>query len=186
MVVAGSRKHIYFMGERGLNLERIPSRVNNTGTRIEPWTFPGADFQDIVREALYFTEKSPFDLIFLCAGIYNIVNKDEPTGKFFFPWSSCEQLILALLKMVDKADKHFCKDRPATKVIYCPVIGADLGRLLGRDAAQQQLILNEGVWALNQKFYGLNKARSYYCPNMVVPVHRIVSGKRKNCYHHLG
>ena len=31
---------------------------------------------------------------------------------------------------------------------------------------------------------GLNKARNFYCPNLIVPVHRIISGKRKNCYHH--
>ena len=91
-----------------------------------------------------------------------------------------------MLKQVELADAQFQKERPATKVIYCPIMGANLDILLGKSATEEQAILNEGVWALNRKFYGLNNSRGYFCPNTAKPVHRILKGKMKNCYHHLG
>ena len=90
-----------------------------------------------------------------------------------------------MLKMVEEADQTFLKDGPATKIIYCPIIGVDLSILLNKMAQEEQLILNEGIWALNSKFFELNNKRGYFCPNLMVPVHRIIQGKRKNYYHHL-
>ena len=95
MAVASSRRHVYFMDERGKNLERLLRRVNDTGTRIEPWIFPEANVQDIVKEAMYFSWKSPFDLVFLCAGIHNIIGKAEATATTIFhchPMSSSSRI----------------------------------------------------------------------------------------------
>ena len=58
-------------------MEDLINRVNNSDTKIEPGTFPEASFQDIVKEAHYYTGIRPFDLIFLCAGIFDIVQKSN-------------------------------------------------------------------------------------------------------------
>ena len=185
MAYAGSRRHVYFMDFRGKFLEKELVVMNKTGITIEPWIFPEANFQDVVHESLFYTKSRTFDLIFLCAGIFNFITKNSVTEEYYFPWKSCEQLIPSVIKMADEADDRFQKDRPATKVIYCPIIGVDLGMVLKREAREQQLILNEGIWALNLKFFELNNKRGYYCPNLMLPVHRIINKKRKNCYHHL-
>ena len=161
------------------------SWTNKSGVAKEPWMFPDSNFQEIVHEALYYTESRPFDLIFLCAGIYNFISKDTVTGEFSFPWNSSEKLILSLLQMVDEADRRFTKERPATKVIYCPIMGANLDIILHREAKLEQTILNEGIWALKTKFFELNNKRGYYSQNLIAPVHRIIKGKRKYIYHHL-
>ena len=154
MANAGERrKHIYFMDGGGDRLAALMERTNKSGLAIEPWIFPDSKFQEIVHEALYYTESRPFDLISLCAWIYNFITKDTVTGEFSFPWNSCEKLILSLLQMVDEADRRFTKERPATKVIYCPIMGANLDIILHRKAKLEQTILNEGICELNTKFF---------------------------------
>ena len=64
-------------------------------------------------------------------------------------------------------------------------MGANLNVVLKRPAVAEQLILDEGVWALNHRFFELNQKRNFYSPNLAVPVHRLIKGKRKNCSHHL-
>ena len=158
-------------------MESVINEVNKSGVRIEPWVFQDASFKDIVHEALYYTQTRPFDLIF--------VGRISTTGGYYFPWTSCERLILHMQDMIRESDKRLQKERPATKIIYCPIMGVDLGKVLQREATQEQLILNEGIWATNLLFYELNNARGHYCPNLVLPVHRIINKKRKNYYQHL-
>ena len=73
--------------------------------------FPDSNFQEIVHEALYYTESRPFDLIFLCAGIYNFITKDTVTREFSFPWNSCEKLILSLLQIDGRWDRPKVHER---------------------------------------------------------------------------
>ena len=167
-------------------MERIIGRRNKTGIQIEPWVFQGAKLQDVSREAMYYTSSRPFDLIFMCAGIFDIIDMNSTTGTYSFRWASCEHLITYILMQVELTDAQFLKERPATKVIYCPIMGVNLNLLLQKESETEQAILNEGIWALNRKFFELNNKRGFFCPNTAKPVHRIIKGKMKNCYHHLG
>ena len=185
MAGAEAQRHVYFMDTRGELLENTINSLNKSGVKIEPWVFADASFRDVVHEALYSTKTRPFDLIFICAGIFDFIKKDSTTGDCYFPRDTCEQLIPAMRNMVQKADDRLLKERPATKIIYCPIMGVDLEVVLKKKAVQEQLILNEGIWAINLKFYELNNASGLYCPNLVLPVHRIINKKRKNYYQHL-
>ena len=73
MTNAGKRcKHIYFMKGHGYRLAGLIERTNKSEVAIEPWMFPDSNFQEIV----LFQDSRPFDLIFLCVGIYKFITKD--------------------------------------------------------------------------------------------------------------
>ena len=85
------------------------------------------------------------------------------------------------------ADNHFQKVFPASRVVFCPLIGSELARVVNAHGTspEDQLAVEEAVWAFNENVFEINARRWTVCPSLHHQVHRFCKGRRKAYYHHL-
>ena len=160
--------------------------MNKTTKIIEPWVFDGARIQDLAMEAEYYAQSAPFDVMFIAGGICNVTTKDRLTKKISFEWQDPVKLASYLIKTVEDAEEFLLKKQPASKFIFCPFPGADLGKVLKKPAHAEQEVLNEAVWLFNEDIFKKNQLKNEYAPNFAEPIHREIRGKKRTYLDHLG
>ena len=101
------RRFIFFIDSRGQSLEYELNRINVERKPVEPWTFNSAGINDLTHEAMNYGKSRPFDLLFVVGGICNITVKDWETNTISFPWSSSNNLIQHLIRVIELADNRF-------------------------------------------------------------------------------
>ena len=175
-----------FFDSRGRNLEFIVNSMNSTGKPIEPWLFEGATIEDLTVEAEYNAQKAPFDIIYIAGGICNVTSKDRQTKKISFTWRNSIELASHLVNTMDSSEKYLFKEHPASTFIFCPLLGADLERVLKKPAAREQIILDEAIWIFNEEVFQRNSMKKVYAPNFADPVYREIRKVKKTFLHHLG
>ena len=179
------RKIILFFDSRGRNLEFILKSLNKSDKIIEPWMFEGATIEDLAHEAEYYAQNAPFDVIYIAGGICNITTKNKQTKKVSFEWTDSTKLASHLVQSMERAEKFLQISKPATKFTFCPLLGADLEKVLKRPAEKEQVILDEAVWIFNEEVFQKNKMTETYAPNFADPVYRKIRGIKRTFFHHL-
>ena len=167
-------------------MELLVNELNKSGKAIEPWVFDGATIQDLAKEAEYYAQNAPFDLIFIVGGICNITTKDKLTKMISFDWTDAVSLASHLISTMEKAEEFLYQNYPASTFIFCPIPGANLNNVLKKQADLEQDILNEAIWIYNEELFQRNIHKNVYAPNFADPVHRMINGVRRNFLQHLG
>ena len=178
------RRHIFFFDSRGFNLERELNIINTERKPVEPFFFNGATIKNLVHEAINYGRTRPFDLMFVVGGICNITDKDRNTGKISFILDTPEKLSNHIINIMEDEDKRFKKELPASKLIFCRMVGANLENVLKRQAETEQLVMDEAIYQINEYIFRKNIDKELWAPDMATPVHRI-NGKMKSNYEHL-
>ena len=152
---------------------------------MEPWIFKGATIEGLTHEAINYSSSRPFDLLFIVGGICNITSKDWNTGKISFDWDDSDILSKHIIDTMEREEKRFKRKRPASNIIFCNMVGANLTNVLQRKAEKEQLVMDEAIYKINDHIFRNNIEKGYWAPDMATPVHRMMNGQMKSFYHHL-
>ena len=171
------RRFIFFFDE--LN------RINTEGLPVEPWVFNSAKIADLVKEARNYGRTRPYDLMFIEGGICDITTKNHSTNKITFDWDDHKKLSSHVIHEMDKVEMEFKKDLPASNLIVCNIIGADLEKDLKRHTDYEQYVMDEAIFEINDYVFKRNIEKGFWAPDMASPVHRETNGTRKCFYNHM-
>ena len=122
-------------------------------------------------KAGYLPAIIPFDGAYIIAGFYDITNKNRLTCYLLNTRRDCYDQLK--------------KDHPGAIIVFCPLIGLDLYRVVPGSTLAQQEIINNTVWSSNIELSRMKEVNSFYYPFLASPVHRIENGKQGSYYHHL-
>ena len=180
------RRYVFIFDSRGRHLESILKRENIRKLPVDMLFFDGADIEDLYREAVNYCRLRPFNIVFLVGGICSVTTKDKMSKKISFDWNDSDSLLNYILQEITNGEKYFATEMPASKVVLCRYVGADLSKVLKRLAENEQFILDNAIYELNERIFKMNIEKGLYALDMATPVHR----KNKNNvnishYHHL-
>ena len=172
---------------RGGGLQEKISKINDTSEYIEIDDRKGATLAQLIEIAEDYLPLHPFDVLYVAGGANDITTKDRITHQISFNWGNGQDLSEHLISTVSKALSFFLKTFPASKIIFCPLIGSDLSRVVTAHTVTQenQRTVDNEVWDFNAEIFRMNQQKGYFSPSLHHTVHRFCKGKRHDYYHHL-
>ena len=179
------RRFVFVFDSRGKHLETILKSKNVNKQLVDMLFFDGADIEDLYREAVNYCRGRPFDIMFIVGGICNVTTKNRKTKVISFDWQDPKVLLNHLMSEISKGENYFHRELPASKVVFCHLVGANLEKVLGRHADYEQYVLNEAIYELNENIFRINIKKQLYAPDMATPVHRKIQNINSSFYHHL-
>ena len=114
--------------------------------------------------AKHYTKANPHDVVIIVGGINDVTVKDRRTKKISFSWKDPVVLARHLIDTMENAEKDFLKDAPATKIVFCNLTGADLSKVLKKEATSEQEILNEAIYLYNEEILQRKHHERPICP----------------------
>ena len=188
MAMLGScRIHIVFTDSRGDKLQELIDSRNKTKEHFEVDFLKGAIFDDLVDKADKYLHTHPFDVIYIAGGVNDITYKDRRTNLIHYTWGQESSLKDHLVSTFRRADEHLSKNHPASKVVFCPLPGSELKRVVTAHVTsiEDQRTVEDAIWELNSTIFKINSRRGTFCPALQHQVHRFCKGTRRAYYHHL-
>ena len=183
--VLNRRRYIFFLDSRGSNLEYELKKVNKDKMLVEPWKFNSATIEDLIHEAINYGRMRPFDLIYILGGICNITTKNWNTGEISFDWPNADSLAAHIINIMETQEAKFNKELPASEIMFCPIVGANLEKVLRRNATEEQIVMDSAIYMINDHIHKANFKKIHWFPDMASPVHRKMNGIWKSFYSHL-
>ena len=189
MVTLGSKRiHVVLTDSRGDGVDTRIVKLNKSGECMDLRVYKGATFDHLVEIAEGYLPKHLFDVVYIAGGVTNITHKDRHSKKISYRWGSSDALKLHLVNKLKKADERLQKLFPASRVVFCPLIGCELARIVNEHETSQedQDAVTEAVWEFNTNVFKINAKRGTVSPALHHQVHRFCKGKKKTYYEHLG
>ena len=126
-------------------------------------------------------------MVYVIRGACDITHKDQTTKKISFEWAMQDELSEHLTSTLDYEINFMTKKHPAAKVVFCPLVGLELGRVVNAHCTSQdqQLIVNEAVFTFNTKVFATYRESSTFSPALHRTIHRTLRGTKKSYYHYL-
>ena len=151
---------------------------------IGVWQHKGGTIRDLAAHAETHLKNYPFDIAYIAGGACDVTSKDRVTNKIFFPWSPPSRLGKHLCATVKELDAAFAKSFPASKVIFCPLVGTDLSRVVTAHTItdDQQAAVDDAMFELNEEIFRINLNRGNFAPALHRTIHR---SRKKSYYEHL-
>ena len=182
------RCHIAYFDSRGEGLQTCIDSIN-TQEYISIRVNHGATLQRLSRMASTHLDRYPFDVVYIAGGACDITRKNKATKEITFSWDPLEDLEAHLLHTLKSEAQLIYNRHPASKAVFCPLVGSDLVRVLTCPnhllLSQQQQATDDAVFAYNMEIFDLNKKRNLFSPSLHRTVHRSKGANRKSHYHHL-
>ena len=175
MVTLGSKRiHMAFMDSRGLDLDQRISKINTTNKHLEINAYYGATFEDLVGYAERYLHGHEFDVVYIAGGACNITTKNRETKSITYNWGTGDSLGTYLTKSIMAADKAFSVNFPASRVVFCPLVGSDLARVVTDQIikSEEQLTVDNAIWEFNWLCFDINSRRGVFSPSLHHQVHR--------------
>ena len=174
----GRRKTIFFTDSRGLFINELIQQEFGGCNGVEVLHYKGAGLGTLTKNAYYYADSRPFDMLFIAGGICNITRKDMVSKEIFFEWDDSVELASHIIDTMEKEEKIFMGKAPGSKLVFCNFVGADLSKVLKRNAESEQWILNEAIYIINEDIFQKNIVKEVYAPDLASPVHRQLNGKK--------
>ena len=161
MVTLGSRRiHIVFADSRGGGLQDLTDKLsmNSNGEYLEITEYKGAILEILIDSAEKYLHLHPFDVIYIAGGGNNITSKNKLTNQIYYEWGPGPQLSDHLISILLNADTRFKKYFPAAKIIFCPLVGSDLTRVVNAHTTspQDQSAVDDAVWNFNSEVFRIS------------------------------
>ena len=188
MVTLGSKRiQLAFTDSRGFDLDHRIRKINSTGELFEIQAYKGATFEEIVASVEGYLPKHPFDVVYIMGGACNVTTKDQFTGHISYDWGHGDRLKENLVNTLKSTDIFLRKHFLATKIIFCPLVGTELARVVNCHVitGEDQEAVEEAVWEFNSTIFDINKERGTYSPALHHQIHRFCKGKKRTYYQHL-
>ena len=186
-LLGGKRLHLLITDSRGVGLKEKVRGSRNLNELFETKICKGASLDIMVEEAVGHLKRCPFDVVYIAGGACDITSKDWSTSLISYNWKNGNDLQEHLVGMLKNADVRLRKLFPASKVVFCSLIGSELAKVVNAHATseEQQDQVNRAVWEFNISIFRINKERETFSPSLHSHVHRICKGKERNYYQHL-
>ena len=167
-------------------MQRLVDSVNS-GEYLDCRDYKGATLHQLAKKASKHLNKYPFDVVYIIGGACDITNKEKETNRISFDWPLPNSLSDFMLGALSHKDKYFTKNHAASRVIFCPLVGVELSRVVnGHEVTEeQQLAVDKAVFEFNEQVFAINKRRSTFSPPLHRTIHRSSGKVKKSHYHHL-
>ena len=98
-------------------------------------------------------------------GVNNITTKTKRSKEISYDWERGDSLQNHLVTILNRADVFLKKNYPASKIVFCPLIGSDLSRVVTSGTASEadQTDVDNAVWEFNTNIYRINDKRNTKC-----------------------
>ena len=130
----------------------------------------GSKIEDLVFNAKHNAKSNPHDVVFIVGRINDQTVKDRRTNQISFPWKDPVKLARHLIDTTENSEDDVHKDAPATRIVFCNLTGADLNKVLKKDAMVEQEILNEAIYLYNEEIFQRNVMKEQFAPDMASAV----------------
>ena len=182
----GRRKVIFFTDSRGFYMNELIKEEFGSNSRVEILHYNGAGMGNLNKNAYYYATSRPHDMLLIAGGICNITRKDKVTKEIHFDWKDSVKLASHVIEIMEEEEEIFREKAPASKMAFCNLIGADLSKVLKKDAHVEQEILNEAIYMINEDIFQKNIVKKLFAPDLASPVHRQINGINMTFLDHLG
>ena len=138
-----------YTDSRGSDLDHRIARLNTAGECFDLTSYKGAVLQDLFSSTENYLPKHPFDVIYIAGGACDVTTKNYSTDQITFDWDPHgDDLMEHLVNSLTKADTGFRGTFPASKVVYCPIVGTDLTRVVTSQeiSPEDQEAVDKAVW----------------------------------------
>ena len=182
------RKYLVFISGHGEYLyEHL--LVHKKGYQVfEVWEFPETRFQGILDEVKCYLDSYPFDVCYVISGANDLIHLDPESQVVTFNWDSQPAIERYYEGILKEADRYIMEKYPASKVIFCPMVGMELSKVVtdpGTVSQREQAMVDGTVWEYNEEVRNINIKNGLQTPFLLPPIHRGTNGKRKAYYSHL-
>ena len=131
MAMLGSKRiHMVYTDSRGSGLQDLLDKKNVEGEYMEVVAHKSASFNDVASSAEEHLRLHPFDVVYIVGGATEVTSKNRVTKLISYNWKQNLDLQEHLVHILNQADKRLRKYYPASKVIFCPLVGTDLSRVV--------------------------------------------------------
>ena len=180
------RCHLAFLDSRGNGLQGKVVKINR-GEYLEIREYKGATLHQLAKIASKHLNSYPFDVVYIAGGACDITTKNSNTKVISFEWSPQKDLAAHLAGTLSWEDEYFTKKHPAARVVFCPLVGVELKRVIvsQKITEEDQNLVDRAVFNFNENVFAVNKRRNTYSPSLHRTIHRSTGNKLKSHYHHL-
>ena len=186
-LLGGKRLHLILTDSRAAGVEDLIRKAKAVRELVEFRVCKGAKFLDLADEAEQHLKYCPFDVVYIVGGACDITTKDASSGRITYDWVKGNELSSYLITSLTNADSRLRKYYPASKVVFCPLIGSVLDKVVTSHklSPTSQEEVNSAVWEFNNEVFKISRERGTFLPALQHQVHRYCKGVRRNYYHHL-
>ena len=187
VLLGGKRIHLALLDSRGTGVHEAILGLNHSREYFDLKVRKGETLEGLIREAETYIKDHPFDVVYIAGGANNITYKDSFTKRISYRWGAGDDLKNHLTNIVKVADRDLHSKFPATKIVFCPLVGTDLKRVVNEHPVKEedQHAVEEAVWEFNSIVFEINKTREVFSPPLQHQVHRFCKGYRRSYYQHL-
>ena len=128
----------------------------------------------------------PFDVVYVAGGACDITSKDKATNRISFKWNPPQDVAVHLLGSLRTEDSFISNNHPASRVVFCPLVGSKLSRVVNAHdvSLDQQSAVDNAIFEFNMEIFKINKKRDTFSPSLHRSIHRS-NGKVRKCHYHL-
>ena len=175
-----------FTDSRGVGLQEKVD-VLNSGEYLGVRVCKGAMLHQLSRMAGAHLEKYPFDVVYVAGGVCDITTKCQITKSISFNWDPPTGVGAHLIRSLRLENKYLLDNHPASKVVFCPLVGVDLIKVVTNKliTGVQQSAADEAVFEFNNEIFNLNKEKGTFSSALHRTIHRSKGSVRKSHYQHL-
>ena len=180
------RCHIAFMDSRAGGLqEKIDERNEEEYLGIRE--HKGASLHHLSRLVSSHLEKYPFDVVYIIGGACDITTKQPISTRISFNWDPPSNLEKQLTSTLTEESEFMVKSHPASKVIFCPLVGVDLERVVNEHEIKnaQHDAVDQAGFRFNEKIFEIKRERKVFSLSLHRSVHRSMRGKERSFYQQL-
>ena len=145
--LGGKRIHLLITDSRGTGLGDLVRKGNPAQEHFEVKVCRGATINEMVDEASRHLQRCPFDVVYIAGGACDITTKNYFTKIVSYEWEGEKALSNHLVKVIKNAHKKLREFFPASRVVFCSLIGSELSRVVKahHTTDRQQTEVNEAV-----------------------------------------
>ena len=127
------------------------------------------------------------DEVYMVGVTTEVTTKNSFTKQISFEWGQNLDLQNHLVNLLNQVNDRLKIYYPASKVVFCPLIGTDLTIVVNSHpvSAEDQKTVDNAIWEFNSQVLRVNEERETFFPALHQQVHRFCKGKQREHYHHL-
>ena len=175
---------VFFSDSRGAGLQEIlRSELDNDKIIVDVQS--GGKSNTICSSVHQHLLLYPNDTVYLMCGVNNVCNRDPKTKINTFPWEDETRLYNHLAHEIIENVNMLRSNFLTSKIYLCTLIGLDLQINCHNTTEQDQIVLNNVVWRLNNEIHTFHTSVGLLTPWISREIHHFAKRKRKNNYYML-
>ena len=165
MAMLGSKQiHMVYNDRRGCGVEEIIEQNNLKGEYMKVVAYKRASFNEIASSAKEHLKRH--DEVYMVGVTTEVTTKNSFTKQISFEWGQNLDLQNHLVNLLNQVNDRLKIYYPASKVVFCPLIGTDLTRVVNSHpvSAEDKITVDNAIWEFNSQVLRVNEERETFFP----------------------